>query len=40
MTLVPHTGHVPEAALRPFFKVTTVPSNVRFVLHFTQYASY
>ena len=40
MTLVPQTGHVPDAALRPFLRVTTVPSNVRFVLHFTQYASY
>ena len=40
MTLVPHTGQVPDAAFRPFFRVTTVPSNWRFALHFTQYASY
>ena len=40
MTLVPQTGHVPDAALRPFLRVTTVPSNSRFALHFTQYASY
>lgn len=40
MTLVPHTGQVPDAAFRPFLRVTTVPSNSRFALHFTQYASY
>ena len=40
MTFVPQTGQVPDAAFRPFLRVTTVPSNVRFALHFTQYASY
>ncbi len=34
--VVPHTGHFPRAALRPFFMVTSSPSNFRFVLHFTQ----
>ena len=37
MTLVPQTGHVPDAALRPFLRVTTVPSNSRFALHFTAF---
>jgi len=36
MTLVPHTGQLPCAALRPFLSVTSVPSNSRFALHFTQ----
>lgn len=36
MTVVPHTGHVPLAALRPFFIVTFSPSNSRFALHLTQ----
>src|SRR4030042_1739297 len=40
MTLVPHTGQSPLAALRPFLSVTSVPSNSRLALHFTQYASY
>ena len=40
MTVVPQTGHEPLAALRPFFIVTSWPSNSRFALHFTQYASY
>src|SRR6266545_3237537 len=40
MTLVPHTGQVPCAALRPFLRVTSVPSNSRLARHFTQYASY
>src|SRR5947208_1693230 len=40
MTFVPHTGHFPCAALRPFLSVTSSPSNSRFSRHFTQYASY
>src|SRR5207253_2656260 len=38
--VVPHTGHLPRAAFRPFFMVTSSPSNSRFCLHLTQYASY
>lgn len=33
---VPHTGHVPWAARRPFAISTSSPSNSRFSLHFTQ----
>src|SRR6266511_4548128 len=40
MTVVPHTGHLPLAAFRPFFRVVSSPSNSRLALHFTQYASY
>ncbi len=40
MTFVPHTGQVPWAAFRPFFSVTSVPSNSLLARHFTQYASY
>jgi len=36
MTVVPQTGHLPLAALRPFLRVVSSPSNVRFALHFTQ----
>ena len=35
-SVVPHTGHLPRAALRPFFMVTSSPSNSRFVLHLAQ----
>src|SRR5437764_6607085 len=31
ITVVPHTGHVPLAAFRPFFIVTSWPSNSRFL---------
>src|SRR5438477_128956 len=40
ITVVPQTGQVPWAALRPFLRVTSSPSNSRFSRHFTQYASY
>ena len=36
MTVVPHTGHFPLAAFRPFFRVVSSPSNSRLALHFTQ----
>jgi hypothetical protein len=37
--LVPQTEHVPDIALRPFFKVTWFsPFISLFFLHFTQYA--
>ena len=38
-TLVPHVGHVPFIAGRPFFSLTSSGSLMsRFSLHFTQYA--
>ncbi len=38
-TLVPHVGHVPFTAGRPFFSVVSSGSLMsRFSLHFTQYA--
>jgi len=38
-TLVPHVGHVPFTAGRPFFSLTSSGSLMsRFSLHFTQYA--
>ena len=38
--LVPHTGHFPSVAGRPFFIVIWTASLIsRFALHFTQYAS-
>jgi hypothetical protein len=38
--VVPHTGHLPCKAGRPFFIVTCLASFIaRFALHFTQYAS-
>ena len=36
MTVVPHTGHLPLAAFRPFFRVVSSPSNSLLALHFTQ----
>ena len=39
-TLVPHFGHVPFTAGRPFFSVVSLGSLISlFALHFTQYAS-
>jgi len=38
-TLVPHVGHVPFTAGRPFFNVVSWGSLISlFALHFTQYA--
>jgi len=38
-TLVPHVGHVPLTAGRPFFSLTSLGSLISlFALHFTQYA--
>jgi hypothetical protein len=37
---VPHTGHLPLIALRPFFIVSSTPSAIsRLALHLTQYPS-
>lgn len=39
-TLVPHLGHVPFTAGRPFFSLVSLGSLISlFALHFTQYAS-
>ena len=39
-TLVPHVGHVPFTAGRPFFSLVSLGSLTSlFALHFTQYAS-
>jgi len=37
---VPHVGHLPLMALRPFFIVSSTPSIISFLaLHLTQYPS-
>jgi len=37
---VPHVGHLPLMALRPFFMVSSTPSVISFfALHLTQYPS-
>jgi hypothetical protein len=37
---VPQVGHLPLMALRPFFIVSSTPSNISFLaLHLTQYPS-
>lgn len=37
---VPHVGHLPLMALRPFFIVSSMPSAISFfALHLTQYPS-
>lgn len=37
---VPHVGHLPFIALRPFFMVSSTPSIISFLaLHLTQYPS-
>ena len=37
---VPHVGHLPLMALRPFFMVSSTPSAIGFLaLHLTQYPS-
>jgi hypothetical protein len=37
---VPQVGHLPLMALRPFFIVSSMPSEIsRFALHLTQYPS-
>ena len=39
-TLVPHFGHVPFTAGRPFFSLVSLGSLISLLaLHFTQYAS-
>ena len=39
-TFVPHSGHLPSVAGRPFFSFTSLaPLMVRFALHLKQYAS-
>ena len=39
-TLVPHFGHVPFTAGRPFFSLVSLGSFISLLaLHFTQYAS-